>query len=437
MRILYVLGGYGGEHLGGSIHRELAQRILAAGHQLEIFAPAHARHMGNRAEEVVEEGVRVHRAVCAGRPHLDVVNLLARPVFHFPWFLTSLLALRRVLRKSRSADVVMVESAYPFGAQVDIATRGLRMPFVIAVLGGDFIANDAANYGYGRYAIARTLMRRAFHRAAAVRAVSPYAARRAEALGCAPGKIAVVQRNIARGCFTPEGVELAAFRAAARQRVAQRFGVEAPRLVVAVGRLVPIKGFDHLLRALPKVIAALGETQLLLVGPNRRESQLGDYRRHLERLAATLGVAEGVVFTGALPHEGVRDALAAADVVAVPSVEEGGSKMVMEAGAVGTPVVSTASTGTVEWAKAWRCAVVVEPSNPESLAHGLLEVLGDPSRAASMSLRGPPFAQRFRPEPVAERILALCQVAARGGSLPPGLREPRELLHPEDGPAEG
>jgi teichuronic acid biosynthesis glycosyltransferase TuaC len=429
MRILLVLGGYGDEHLGGSIHGELAEQVLAAGHECSIYAPVHARYAAGSAEESVEDGVRIHRAVCAGRTHLDALNALSAPLFHFPWFVTSLWGFRRALRRNGGADVVFVESAYPFGAQVEIATRRSRTPFIASVIGGDFIANHAANYGYGRYAIARRLMDRTFRRAAVVRAVSPHAARSVAALGCPGAKIAVAQRNIARSCFLPEDPDAGRLRVAARERVTARFGVQGKSLVVAAGRLVPIKGFDTLLRALP-LSDALREAAVLIVGPDRRDSHLGDYRHYLSALAASLGVAPQVVLTGALPHAEVKEVLAGADVVAIPSVEEGGSKMVMEAAAVGAPVVATRKCGTAEWASAWRCASVVEPSDPRGLARALEALLCDPAAAAEMSRRARPFAENFRPEPVARRILALCRVAAEGAPLPADLRAPRRLLDP-------
>ena len=253
--------------------------------------------------------------------------------------------------------------------------------------------------------------RERFARAALVRTVSPYAARQAAALGCPKEKLAVVQRNIARGCFIPAGNDPVLFRAEARSRVTAAFGLTARHLVVSVGRLVPIKGFDDLIRSLPALVAAAGDAQLLLVGPNRGDSRLGDYQKHLEGLAAGLGVGSRVVFAGPLPHERVRECLAAADAVAIPSVEEGGSKIVMEAAAVGTPFVATNAAGTTDWAQAWKCGVVMEPQDPQALAAALASLLNDPSRSTAMGDRGRLFAERFRPEAVAERILGLCACA--------------------------
>lgn len=430
MRILYAITGYGGEHLGGAIHPELAREILALGHTYEIFAAAHQKDMEGRSAAAVEDGVTVHRAVCAGRTHLDLVNGLFRPVFRFPWFVPCLIAFVRFLRSRPPYDVVIAESAYPLGAIAYLATRLVRQPFVVSVTGGDFIASDEANYGYARYRVARLLMRRAFEAAAIVRTVSPYAAEPVRRLGCPPGKLAVLQRNIARGAFLPAGVDREAYRREARERLACRFGLAAGPLVVAVGRLLPIKGFDDLLRALPAVAAALPDVRLLLVGPNRSDERLGDYQKHLEGLAGQLGVRARIVFAGALPQEEVRDCLVAADVVAVPSVEEGGNKIVLEAAAVGTPFVATRAAGTPDWAREWECGLIVAPCAPGELAVALVQALSDPDSAAAMGRSGRRFAESFRPEVVAARLIDLCRCATESAPLTDDLRLPQAVLRP-------
>lgn len=430
MRILYVIGGYGEEHLGGAIHRELAQEIIARGHAYEIFAPVHRRDMGGRSVDAVEDGVPVHRAVCGGRPGLEILNALSRPVFRFPWFFTFLLGFARFLRSRPPFEVIIAEGAYPLGSAVCLVTRVAPQPFILSILGADFIANERANYGYARHRLARILMRASFRRAALVRTISPYAQERAQRLGCPPAKLAVVQRNIARAAFLPSGTDREGYRRVARARVRERFGLSGPRLVVAVGRLLPIKGFDDLIRALPAVAAAVGEARVLLVGPSRSDTRLGDYRQHLESLARKLNVAERVSFAGALPHGEIRDVLAGADVVAVPSVEEGGNKVVMESAAVGTPFVVSRAAGNAEWAREWGCGVIVEPSLPDDLARGIVRVLGDPAGGESMGRKGVLFAEQFRPEPVAERILGLCRCVAEGVPLPEDLKLPEGLLHP-------
>ena len=292
MRLLYTISGYGEEHLGYEMHRELAQEIIARGHAYSILALSRARHMRGRSTAAVEDGIPVYRAVCSGKTHFDIINRLTTPIFKFPWFVTALWEIVAFLFIHRDYDLVIAEGAFPFGAMIYLATRVIRLPFVVYVHGGDFIANQEANYGYARYRLARWLMRRAFNAAQLVRAESLYGAGKAIELGCPPEKMALVQRNIGRCCYPPTAQTLDVYRGAARERLRQRFKVTAPRLIVTVGRLLPIKGFDDLIRALPRIIAELGDTAVLHLGPNRIDTRFGNYQKYLEDLATQLGVGD-------------------------------------------------------------------------------------------------------------------------------------------------
>jgi glycosyltransferase involved in cell wall biosynthesis len=212
--------------------------------------------------------------------------------------------------------------------------------------------------------------------------------------------------------------------------VSARFGLGTERLVVTVGRLLPIKGFDVLVRALPAIAAAF-DVRLLHVGPNRTDSRIGDYQRHLETLGRERDVANRMIFAGAVPLEEVRDLLAAADVAVVPSLEEGGNKTLIEAAAVGTPFVATRTSGNAEWAKEWAAGLIVEPGSAEALSRAVVMLLGDTVRAEAMGANGVRFAAHFATDRVAERMLALCRCAATREPLPADLREPHDLLHPE------
>jgi glycosyltransferase involved in cell wall biosynthesis len=430
VRILYTIAGYGPEHLGGLIHREMALAMRARGHEYEIVVPVSRKPTALDSADPFEKGIVVHRLACGGHPALDLVNRVGNPVFRFPWFTTFTLRLARFLRSRPRFDVVIAEGAYPFGAMTWLATRRTGVPYVVSVAGGDFLANVTAGYGYARYGVPRRLMRRSFRGAAVVRAIAPYAGERAVALGCPTARLALVPRNISAATFLPEGVDRRPFREAARRRVAERFGLGSAALVVTVGRLLPIKGFDHLVRALPEIVRSRGDVRVLHVGPNREDPRLGNYKGHLEELATSLGVGRSLVFAGSLALEGVRETLAAADVAAVPSLEEGGNKTMIEAAAVGTPFVATRTSGNAGWAREWDCGLIVEPASADQLATAISSLLGDAGRANTLGENGLRFAEEFRTERVAERMLALCRVAASGTGLPPDLRQPEDLLHP-------
>src|SRR5437667_299579 len=143
-------------------------------------------------------------------------------------------------------------------------------------------------------------------------------------------------------------------------------GVEAEAyLVGGFGRLVPIKGFDLLVEALPRLRAGVPTARVLLVGD-------GPERAALERRAEVLGVADRLHVTGIVTD--VVTPLAAADVVAAPSRNEGMGRALVEAMALGIPVVGASVGGIPAVVVDGQCRRLVPPEDPEALARALVEL---------------------------------------------------------------
>src|SRR6185437_9428454 len=128
-------------------------------------------------------------------------------------------------------------------------------------------------------------------------------------------------------------------------QVRQRYRLADRPVVVCVSRLVPRKGQDVLVRALPAIRAAVPGAALLVVGS-------GPDRRRLERIAERVGVAEDVRFTGGVPAGELPAHFAAGDVFAMPCRTrrlgmdvEGLGIVYLEASASGLPVVVGRSGG--------------------------------------------------------------------------------------------
>lgn len=412
MRILYVIAMYGAGYLGNLIHRELGHEFQAHGHTFEVFALAAAQELGGRPAETIEQDIRVHRAVAAGEPLANAWNALARPVLHYERFGAGWRALEHYLRVHPRYDVVLAEGAYPFGAMCALAAAPR---LVITVAGGDFIDSRATSYGYGRFRTARALMRFAFRRAAAIRVTTPLVRERATALGAPPERVTLIPRNVASYCYPPPNVPLELFRREARRTLDEQYGLQGAHVVAGVGRLLPIKGFDQLLRALPTVLDCAGDARLLLIGPNRIDPKYGDYQAWLAALAREQKVADKVIFTGAIEHPAMRVLLAAADVIAVPSVVEGMNKVAVEGAAVGTPSVVARTAGIADLLAARAAGEVVRDNSPENLAQGIVRVLCDNTVRAGYVSRGVEFATQFSSTRVGAQLVALCeQVAGRG-----------------------
>jgi glycosyltransferase involved in cell wall biosynthesis len=426
MRILYFIAMYGSQFLGQEIHRELLHEFQARGHDVAVFALAGREQNVARDQPTLEENIPVFRAR-VDRGTLDrALNLLGKPIFVYNRFLSGLSAYSKHVARHRDFDLAHIELAYPMGAMAALTSLRSRQRFVVHIGGGDLLASQEANYGYARYRIVRALVRFTFTRASLVRAVSPHAADLAMRLGCPREKIMIVPRNISRNSFSPPNLAPAEFREQARVRVLARHTLEDAPLIVSAGRLLPIKGFDYLIRALALLKSNGARARLLLVGPER-----GNYGEHLRELAWRCGVDEHLVFVGAVNKNEMRDYLAAADVVAVPSIEEGGNKMVIEAAAVGTPFVATALAGTTDYAAGWDCGVIVPPRDVEALARGLTQLLQDPARRRQMGEHGRALAQNFSTELIAARLLEAYEGLLAGKNLPEELRQmPTPLRQP-------
>ena len=130
-------------------------------------------------------------------------------------------------------------------------------------------------------------------------------------------------------------------------------GKEQP-LIIAVGRLVPVKAYDILLRAFVGV-----DARLVIVGD-------GVERQNLERLSKELNVQHNVVFLG--QRKDVAQLLQSSDLCVISSQREGFPLVMVEALQVGCPVISTEVSGVKEWLPE---ALLCPPDNVEAL-HTLL-----------------------------------------------------------------
>jgi len=156
-----------------------------------------------------------------------------------------------------------------------------------------------------------------------------------------------------------------------RERTRGELGV-APEevLLVFVGRVVPIKRLDVLLRALARAGGPGPRLRLALVGD-------GEERPGLEALAGELGIEREVLFLGY--RRELRPLFAAADLAVLCSDNEGTPVSLIEAGAAGLPAVAT-DVGGVGEVVGEQTGILVPPRDPVALAGALRQMADDPER---------------------------------------------------------
>ncbi len=140
--------------------------------------------------------------------------------------------------------------------------------------------------------------------------------------------------------------------------------------VIAIGRLSPEKGFAVLIEAVAKLRRRGNDLDLQIIGE-------GPERGALEAQIAALGIGNSVGLVGELTPGDVRRELAASDVFAMPSFNEGLPISIMEAMAVGVPVVTTWIAGIPELAREGNTALTVPPADAEPLAQAIQRLLQD------------------------------------------------------------
>jgi glycosyltransferase involved in cell wall biosynthesis len=221
------------------------------------------------------------------------------------------------------------------------------------------------------------LARRTFRRAAAVTATSDDLRQRAIALGADPQNTSTSYIGVDADLFAPR---------AASQEMRQFLGAQdGDLLVVSVGRLAKVKGFEHLVKAASR----LRRVRVAIIGD-------GELRSELERLIRTSSAP--VVLTGDMPHDRVPYALSASDVVVVPSVVDDHGRVdattstVLEALAVGRPLIATDVGGIPEVVRDGENGLIVPQRDPVALAAAIERLRGDFDLRERLSVRGREFA---------------------------------------------
>jgi glycosyltransferase involved in cell wall biosynthesis len=187
----------------------------------------------------------------------------------------------------------------------------------------------------------------------------------------------------------------------------------APRLAI-VGRLIPIKGHEVLLRALASVRDELSGVTLEVAGDGPLD---GELRAAVRRL----GLEEVVTFSGRVSP--VAPVLERAQVVVVPSFGEGFGMVALEAMERGRPVIASAVGGLPEIVEDGVTGLLVPSGDAEALASAIRAVAGDPSGAEAYGRAGRERAlQEFSQERCTDRIEALYRAALRAAGERPRRR---------------
>jgi glycosyltransferase involved in cell wall biosynthesis len=230
----------------------------------------------------------------------------------------------------------------------------------------------------------------------------------ARAVGCSSHAAAEAQRRLwpHRPTFVVHpGIDSPrAVRAPELDELRGRLGIPSERMVIGiVGRLQPWKGQDRLLHAVALLRERGVDAHGLIVGGDAYGLS-PEYARDLERLVRELEVASAVTMTGHV--DDVAAYIQLMDVLVSASEEEPFGIVLLEAMALGVPVVAAAAGGPLEIIDPGRSGMLADSRDPEALASALARLAGDPDLRARLAEEGRRTAARFSGARMAEEMQA-------------------------------
>jgi glycosyltransferase involved in cell wall biosynthesis len=281
-----------------------------------------------------------------------------------------------------------------------VISGGFSLPTAFAAIYGRFaparliIHSDGTSHSERDFGRLRLLARdRLLREAFACVANSEPAAQRFIELG-------VDRRRVFRA---PHSTDIAPFHAVAHERFSVPRSSEQPT-VLHVGRLIPSKGVDRLLRA----IAALSSDtplRLVVVGSGPEEARLRE-------LATALGIARAVEFLGFVDQPALRAVYAAADIFAMPSFDDTFGMVLLEAAAAGLPLVASPFAGaSLELVEEGRSGFLIEPDDTFAWAHALRELVRDPGMRRRFGMRAHALTLSRTPRQAADGYATAVQAA--------------------------
>ncbi len=176
------------------------------------------------------------------------------------------------------------------------------------------------------------------------------------------------------------GIDLQRFARVAGNHLVDEFNLKpAERVVINVAHLAGHKGQKYLVGAIPHVLAAIPNVRFFIIGK-------GELMSELQALSVSLGIGHALTFTGFRNDVGAFYKIA--DLFVMSSVQEGLGTAILDALALGIPVVAANAGGIPEVIKDGETGRLVEAANPQALAKGIIEMLSNVDQARAMARRG-------------------------------------------------
>jgi len=322
-------------------------------------------------------------------------------VRHYPKFLRHLVYFFRVLSRGADANVIYAQDPVSVGFPSAIAARLMNKRFLLKIVGDYAWEQGAQRFGVEdnldvfqekKYGLAvealRFIEKYAAEKADVIITPSAYLKGIVEKQGVRPEKIKVIYNAF-------EGVGHGLKKSEARAKLdLEGF------ILLSVGRLVPWKGFSALIESISELKQKIEEIKLLIIGS-------GPERDLLEAEIKKQGLENSVFLLGKKTREEVLMYLAACDAFVLNTSYEGLSHQILEAMALGAPIITTPAGGNPELIKDKETGIFVEYNDKNGIIAAVLALRKDPKMSEGLARKAAEKSAGFSKEKMISELVKI------------------------------
>ena len=360
---------------GGQVSYFLGRHFAAAGHEVHLIT---SQFRDCPRMEVVDD-IHVHRVRALRKnPNVCAVHEM------FTYAISSSIYGLKFAKTFRP-DIVQVFFGIPAGGGAYLLQKYNNVPYVV-FLGGRDVPRPNPDPPYYRwlYRVLKPIIRSIWDNAAMV-------------VSCSDGlrDLAYETDSNVKIEVIPDGVNLETFQPVQRDTNPKKIRI------LSIGRLIPRKGFQFLIQALPHVNENTEcEFEIEIVGD-------GPYQEELIKLAENLNVISQLHFSGSVPYSDLPHKYYEADVFILPSLAEGMPLVVLEAMGTGLPIIASRVQGIEELVAENVNGALFNPGDVEELANCLIRLINDGEMRVEMGKRSTEKVVPFDWKNIAGAYLAL------------------------------
>lgn len=344
---------YKGDHYQIFVY-ELAKSLVKRGVNVKVVSS----NDGYSLSHEFMEGIEIYRynyvfpksfqkiTYKGGMPATLKRSLFAK--LQLPFFLTALFL--KSLKVCKDCDLIHVHLT-PLGLIAFFLTLIHKKPVILTVLGSD--VNLLSNQ------LQIKISKFIFNKVNVITSVSYAMKKKIIELNVKPDKVK----------FLPFGIDVDTFKPRPRQNIRDNLHLPLKKkIVLFVGLLIPVKGVNYLIDAIPDVLMVHKDAYFIFIGH-------GQLKQYLIEKAGDYGIKSSMLFVGNKPHSEIPYWLNASDILVVPSLSEGRPNVILEAMASEVPVVATNTGGIPELVEDGKNGFLVKKEDSVDLSNKISELL--------------------------------------------------------------